>query len=75
MYAISRHAALAQRWCDSTVAPWRAARLALPRQTWRTPDVAAPPRPMVRNAAGRDRSLPAWSRGTNFFKQNYPDHE
>ena len=45
------------------------------RQTWRTPDVTAPPRPMVRNAAGRDRSLPAWSCGTNFFKQNYPVDE
>ena len=45
------------------------------RQTWRTPDVAATLRPMVRNAAGRDRSLPAWRPGTNFFKQNYPGHE
>ena len=45
------------------------------RQTWRTPDVAATLRPMVRNAAGRGPPLPAWRRGTNFFKQNYPDHE
>ena len=40
------------------------------RQTWRTPDVAATLRPMVRNAAGWDRSQPAWRRGTNFFKQS-----
>ena len=45
------------------------------RQTWRTPDVAATLRPMVRNAAGGGPPLPAWRCGTNFFKQNYPDHE
>ena len=45
------------------------------RQTWRTPDVTAPPRPMVRNAAGWDRSQPAWRLGTIFFKQSYSDHE
>ena len=45
------------------------------RQTWRTPDVAATLRPMVRNAPRWDRSPPAWRRGTNFFKQNYPGHE
>ena len=45
------------------------------RQTWRTPDVTATLRPMVRNAPSGDRSPPAWRRGTKFFKQNYPDHE
>ena len=45
------------------------------RQTWRTPDVSATLLPMVRNAPSGDRSPPAWRRGTNFFKQNYPDHE
>ena len=41
------------------------------RQTWRTPDVAATLRPMVRNAPRWARAHPAWRRGTNFFKQNY----
>ena len=45
------------------------------RQTWRTPDVAATLRPMVRNAPRGGPPPPAWRRGTNFFKQNYPDHE
>ena len=45
------------------------------RQTWRTPDVAAPPRPMVRNAPSGGPPPPAWRRGTKFFKHNYPDHE
>ena len=45
------------------------------RQTWRTPDVAATLRPMVRNAAGRGPPLPAWRPGTKKFKQNYPGHE
>ena len=45
------------------------------RQTWRTPDVAATLRPMVRNAPRGGPPLPAWRRGTKFFKQNYPDHE
>ena len=45
------------------------------RQTWRTPDVAAPLRPMVRNAPRWGPPHPAWRRGTKIFKQNYPDHE
>ena len=36
------------------------------RQTWRTPDITAPPRPMVRNAPSGARAPPAWRRGTNF---------
>ena len=40
------------------------------RQTWRTPDVTAPPRPMVRNAPRGARAPPAWRPGTKFFKQN-----
>ena len=45
------------------------------RQTWRTPDVAATLRPMVRNAPSGGPPPPAWRRGTKFFKHNYPDHE
>ena len=41
-------------------------------RTLRTPDVTAPPRPMVRNAPRGARAPPAWRPGTNFFKQNYP---
>ena len=36
------------------------------RQTWRTPDVAATLRPMVRNAPSGGPPPPAWRRGTNF---------
>ena len=45
------------------------------RQTWRTPDVTATLRPMVRNAPSGGPPPPAWRRGTKFFKHNYPDHE